>query len=153
MEADFPGIPRTSSNLGICTFAAEGDRFKVELLDLARSSIESEKAATGAELEAWAAARGGSFERLSEAPAWKPEPGSALLSLAKEAFQAVRDKEPELLVTHGGLECGLFRPVYPQWEMISFGPTIRAPHSPNEAAFLPSMPRFWAFLLELLARL
>lgn len=59
-------------------------------------------------------------------------------------------KEPKLMAVHAGLECGLLGKVYPHWDMISFGPTIRSPHSPDEKVNIESVGEFWKYLLETL---
>ena len=83
-------------------------------------------------------------------PGWKPNMKSAILKAASEVYQKKFGKIPDIKAIHAGLECGLLGGVYPNWDMLSFGPTIRFPHSPDEKANIPSVQKFWDFLVELL---
>ena len=83
-------------------------------------------------------------------PGWKPNMNSEILSKMKEIYNARFGRIPEVLGIHAGLECGILGAVYPNWDMISFGPTMRSPHSPDERVNIPSVAKFWDFLLEIL---
>ena len=83
-------------------------------------------------------------------PGWKPNPKSEILNLMKEIYQRKYNKVPEVKAIHAGLECGLLGNAYPNWDMISFGPTIRHPHSPDEKVNIESVSLFWDYLLETL---
>ncbi len=83
-------------------------------------------------------------------PGWRPNMDSSILKLAKEVYQKKFDKVPETKAVHAGLECGLLGGTYPDWDMISFGPTMVAPHSPDERVYIPSVQKFWDYLLEIL---
>ena len=96
---------------------------------------------------------GGSSKGNAGSPAWPPDPSSPLLAIAKKAYREVHGSEAEVRAIHGGLETGLFRPVFPRWDMISIGPTIRYPLSPDEAVDIASVERFWKLLLEIAARI
>jgi dipeptidase D len=65
-------------------------------------------------------------------------------------YQSSFGKAPKIKAIHAGLECGILGGTYPGWDMISFGPTIRFPHSPDEQVNIPSVAKFWDFLLETL---
>ncbi len=86
-------------------------------------------------------------------PGWRPDPDSATLERMKEIYTATFGKIPGVKSLHAGLECGIIGATYPDLEMISFGPTIRYPHSPNEMVDIASVGRFWDFLNAALAKL
>lgn len=154
MEPDIPGLVRSSSNLGILRATASDGAFRAELTTMVRSSSDEEKERYAAAIEAAfdaAASKGWSLERarVSVSPAWEPDPSSPLLAKAKAAFKAMRGFEPKVKSTHGGLECGVFRPLFPDMAMISVGPTIRYPHSPDERVNVASVARAYEFLKSL----
>ncbi|OHD16430.1 MAG: hypothetical protein A2087_11035 [Spirochaetes bacterium GWD1_61_31] len=154
MDAKLPNTIRTSLNLGITSLApSSSGQFELSLGLLVRSSDEAEKLALAATIEAACQAAGGRLERLSVSPAWQPEWDSPLLKTACAVFKQVHGAEANLTVTHGGLECGLFRPLYPRWQMVSLGPNLRFAHSPDEALHIPSVAEFWRYLVALLREL
>ncbi len=153
MEPTMPDITRSSSNLGTIALGPEDGRMVLRSLALVRSSVEADKQRLGAGVEEAFAALGASSRRPSESPSWKPEPTSLILSLAVDEYRKAFGEAPKLLSTHAGLECGVFRPVYPDWEMISIGPTIKFPHSPDERVSVASVRKFWRFLTALVSRL
>ena len=75
---------------------------------------------------------------------------SPILKTMQEVYNAKYDKIPEIKAIHAGLECGILGGKYPHWDMISFGPTIRHPHSPDEKVNIATVGKFWEFLLETL---
>ena len=81
---------------------------------------------------------------------WKPNMKSAILKTMQDVYQKLYGKIPEIKAIHAGLECGLLGGVYPNWDMISFGPTIRYPHSPDEKVLIATVDKFWKFLVETL---
>ena len=81
-------------------------------------------------------------------PGWKPNANSAVLQLMKEGYQSLYGVTPEVKVIHAGLECGLLGEPNPEMDMISFGPTIRGAHSPDERCHIQSVQKFWDFLLH-----
>lgn len=83
-------------------------------------------------------------------PGWKPNPDSRILDIMKQVYANLFDQTPGVKVVHAGLECGLLGSKYPQWDMVSFGPTIRFPHSPDEKVHIQSVARFWDFLVATL---
>ena len=86
-------------------------------------------------------------------PGWKPNPKSPILNTMKSVYQKKYGKEPEIKVIHAGLECGIIGDAYPSMDLISFGPTIRFPHSPDEKVNVPSVGKFWDYLVETLANI
>lgn len=83
-------------------------------------------------------------------PGWQPDSDSNILAIMKNVYNDLFGQEPGVKVVHAGLECGLLGSKYPQWDMISFGPTICFPHSPDEKVHIQSVARFWDFLVATL---
>ncbi len=86
-------------------------------------------------------------------PGWAPNPDSQLLEITKKAHEKLFGTPIKVRAIHAGLECGLFLQKFPQLEMVSFGPTIRGAHSPDERLEIAAVERFWQLLLEVLAAL
>jgi dipeptidase D len=83
-------------------------------------------------------------------PGWKPNPHSEILTVAVESYKRLFGKEPKVKAIHAGLECGLFLEKYPKLDMISFGPTLRGVHTPDERMLIPTVDLFWQHLLDIL---
>ncbi|HOX32961.1 MAG TPA: beta-Ala-His dipeptidase [Spirochaetales bacterium] len=158
MEPDMPGLIRTSLNLGVLAGRAEAGSFRLSTLVMIRSSSDREKAELGARVEAVLAAAAGSGWRVaqsrpSEGPAWPPNLASPLLATARSAYRELFGADPKVSSTHGGLEPSLFRPRFPRWDMISLGPKLLYPHSPDERLEIASVGRSYRFLRALVERL
>lgn len=153
MEPDFDDIPRTSSNLGVFTIRNAGKVLEMESRVLIRSSDNAEKEALAKAIEGHLVGLGADPQRLTETNAWPPDPSGELVGLAVSVHRELFGVDPSVRSTHGGLECALFRTLYPQLHMISLGPTIRFPHSPDERVQVPTVTLFWRYLQALLARL
>ena len=93
---------------------------------------------------------GGNWNIDSGYPAWTYRESSRIRPIAADAFEEVFGVRPEITTIHAGLECGLFLEKYPNLDMISFGPTLRDVHSPNERIKIKTVGLWWAHLLELL---
>ena len=83
-------------------------------------------------------------------PGWKPNPDSAILKEMQDIYEKLYGKKPAIMAVHAGLECGILGSKYPNWDMISFGPTLCSPHSPDERVNIASVGKFWEFLKETL---
>jgi dipeptidase D len=83
-------------------------------------------------------------------PGWKPNIGSPILKLAQSTYKSLFGKEPEVKAVHAGLECGIIGEKYPGMDMVSFGPTMREVHSPNEHLYIDTVEKFYTFLLGIL---
>ncbi|MBP5712868.1 MAG: aminoacyl-histidine dipeptidase [Prevotella sp.] len=83
-------------------------------------------------------------------PAWKMNPNSKMTALAVESYKKLFGKAPKVLGIHAGLECGLFSEKYPNLDMVSFGPTLRGVHSPDERLLIPTVQMVWDHLLDIL---
>ncbi len=85
-----------------------------------------------------------------EYPGWKPNMDSEILKTMGKVYEDLYDHTPEIKAIHAGLECGILGSVYTNWDMISFGPTIRYPHSPDEKVNIETVQRFWNWLIATL---
>ena len=83
-------------------------------------------------------------------PGWKPNPHSEILGVTVESYKRLFGKEPVVRAIHAGLECGLFLTQYPHLDMVSFGPTLRVVHSPDERLLIPTVEMYWKHLLDVL---
>ena len=93
---------------------------------------------------------GAEIKQKDPYPAWKMNPNSQLTKTVVETYKKLFNKEPKVLGIHAGLECGLFSERYPNLDMVSFGPTLRGVHSPDERLHIPTVQMVWDHLLEIL---
>jgi len=142
MSYDIPGLVETSCN--VATVAVDGGSLGV--LVSVRSSTESAKRALARRIEAIAALAGARAEEEGNYPGWKPNMGSELLRVVKDVHERELGADPEVKAIHAGLETGIIGEKYPGMDMISFGPQIEFPHSPDERVRIPSVERFWRLL-------
>ena len=141
-----PDTVETSSNLYIVR-TSEG---LVEIQILVRSSSETMKMALASELESTFALAGARVEFDGAYPGWEPNFKSDILNLMKKIYPQVTGKEADVKMMHAGLECGIIGANYPGLDMISFGPTIKHPHSPNEKVKISTVETFWKLLVAVL---
>lgn len=146
MSDSMPDLVETSNNLAI----VETTEKSAKIYNLMRSSVNSAKDAVGDKITAIAELAGGKIELTGGYPGWNPNMNSPILKTMKEVYLKKYGKEPKIKAIHAGLECGLFGLTYPDWDMISFGPTIRHPHSPDEKVNIESVGKFWDYLVETL---
>ncbi len=146
MSNDFPGVVETSGNLAIVK--TTGDH--TEVLCLLRSSVDSAKTDLAGKVQSVMELAGFTVTHNGAYPGWKPDPGSSILQVMKEVYRCRFGKTPAIKVIHAGLECGIIGDKHPGLDMISFGPTIRYPHSPDEMVNIKTVQKFWDFLLETL---
>ena len=146
MSQSMKGLVETSTNLAIVR-VGQG---KFEALSLTRSSVDSAKEATAWKIAAVFHLIGAEVALSGEYPGWKPNMDSPILKVCQEVYRKEFGKTPEIKAIHAGLECGLLGGVYPRLDMISFGPTIRFPHSPDEKVEIPTVKKFWEFLVAIL---
>jgi dipeptidase D len=146
MIADKPEVVETSTNLSIVW----SDDKQVEIVCLLRSSVDSAKKDLVSAMVAACELAGASPKTNGEYPGWKPNFDSAILKTMKDVYQKLYGKTPEVKVIHAGLECAVFGKNYPDMDYISFGPTIQHPHSPGEKVNIPSVAKFWDYLVETL---
>ena len=142
MIPDAPEVVETSSNLSIVT-ANEG---VAEVMILVRSSSETQKYTLASELESTFSLAGARVVFDGAYPGWEPNLQSAILNTMRPLYPQVLGREAEVKMMHAGLECGIIGSAYPGLDMISFGPTIKHPHSPEEKVNIPSVENFWKIL-------
>lgn len=95
---------------------------------------------------------GAEVEHSGSYPGWKLDPSAPMLGLMRDLYIELYKEDPKVMACHAGLECGLLGQNYPDMEMISFGPTIRHPHSPDEKVNIASVAKFWNYFVEALKR-
>lgn len=147
MSPDVPDLVESSNNVARVELL-NGD---LKILNLSRSSVESSKASVAEQLTSVFELAGMNFELSGSYPGWKPKPGSEIVQLMEKIYKEDFGTEPQVVACHAGLECGIIGANYPTMEMVSFGPTIRGAHSPEEKANIPSVQKYWKFLKQILA--
>ena len=148
MVADMDDLVETSSNLATIDFVPSKPTLSV--LSSQRSALMSRLSEITDRIEAIASLAGATTTEENSYPAWEPNMSSPLLTRCIRIYKEQFNKEPEVKAIHAGLECGLIGAKKKGMDMISFGPTIRFPHSPGEKLFVPSIPKVWRFLIRLL---
>jgi dipeptidase D len=146
MSDSMPGVVETSTNLSI----VQSEKGKIEIKCLARSFVNTARDGIASSLESCFKLAGAKVEIYGAYPGWKPNPSSEILKIAKQTFLELKGIEPGVVAMHAGLECGILGATYPNWDMISIGPTIQNPHSPDERVHVQSVGRFWKVLLRIL---
>lgn len=148
MSDTMPGLVETSSNLAI----VKSDMYTktIRIACLMRSSVDSARTDLGSRMESVFKLAGAEVTLTGGYPGWKPNMDSPILKTMQEVYQKKFGRIPEIKAIHAGLECGILGGTYPEWDMISFGPTIRSPHSPDERVNIESVIKFWDFLVETL---
>ena len=146
---DIPGLVQTSTNLAIVE--TKGD--EVSFATSQRSSVESAKKDAGRTMAASMELAGLAVTQGDGYPGWKPNVSSPILGVAKTVHAELFGAEPEIKAIHAGLECGIIGEKFPGMDTISFGPTIRNAHSPDECVSIPSVANFWNYLTALLPRM
>jgi len=146
MSKDMAGLVETSLNLAI--MKTDGKKFTI--MALLRSSVDTAKDVLAERLVCLAELAGGSCKLTGAYPGWKPNMKSGLLKMMKQTYKKLYKKEPAVVAIHAGLECGLLGGKYPEMEMISFGPTLNSPHSPDERCNIASVKKFYDYLVAAL---
>lgn len=147
MSQDVPGLVETSTNLASVKMA-EGHHIIIGTSQRSSTTSSKEDIAT---MVRTVLTMGGAEVAWSDGyPGWKPNPHSEILGVAVDSYKRLFGREPEVKAIHAGLECGLFLSKYPHMDMISFGPTLRWVHTPDERMYIPSVERFWEHLLDIL---
>ena len=149
MSPDVADLVETSNNIA----RVELNNGELKILNLSRSSIESGKFAVAEQLKSVYELAGMNVEFGGSYPGWKPKPGSEIVQIMEKIYEKRFGDKPQVVACHAGLECGIIGANYPDMEMVSFGPTIRGAHSPDERANIPSVQKFWGFLKEILANI
>lgn len=146
MSQAMKGLVETSNNLAIVRVS----KGKFEAHNLTRSSVDTSKVSTAWRIAAVFHLIDSKVTLTGSYPGWKPNMESAILKTMSGIYKKLFGKTPEIKAIHAGLECGLLGGVYPNLDMISFGPTIKYPHSPDEKVEIASVKKFYDFLCETL---
>jgi dipeptidase D len=145
---DIPDLVETSTNLASVKFIED----RIVVTTSQRSSVASAKKDVCDMVESVFRLAGADIEHSDGYPGWKPNKNSEILRLTTEAYQHLFKEQPKVLAIHAGLECGLIGALYPGMDMVSFGPTIKGAHSPDERLEIKSVMKFWDLLTEVLMR-
>ncbi len=146
MSDDIAGVVETSLNVGVITT----ENNSITILCLIRSLIDSGRCmvegmlSSIAELANTEACFSGTY------PGWKPDADSEIMHIFSDVYQDIYGNKPNIMVIHAGLECGLFKNPYPNMDMISFGPTIKFPHSPDEQVKIDTVALYWEQMVAIL---
>lgn len=146
MSPDIDGLVETSSSLA--RVIVNDGSFVTQSLQ--RSSVESTKADVANAIRAAFETAGIAVVQTGDYPGWQPNPNSEILTLMHQLYVKRFNEEPQIKACHAGLECGILGKHLPGVDMISFGPNIRAAHSPDEKVQISSVQKFWGFFLEVL---
>tara|TARA_R110001592_G_scaffold60710_1_gene184832 strand:+ start:333 stop:1796 length:1464 start_codon:yes stop_codon:yes gene_type:complete len=148
MSDDIDGIVESSLNIGVIHTRGK----KLNALVLIRSLHDDGSLETQRTVQSVFELAGASIEFSGAYPGWKPNPDSAIMKTVRDTYQELFNKNPAVMVIHAGLECGLFKSAYPHWDMVSIGPTIKFPHSPDEKIEIASVEQYWQLLVAVLAK-
>ncbi len=146
MSPDMKDLTETSNNIAKVT--VENGYITIE--NLTRSSVDSSKIDLAQSLRSSFELAGYEVAFTGSYPGWQPNVNSAILGVMTTIYTQMFNKKPNVVACHAGLECGILGTHYPEMDMISFGPTIRGAHSPDERANIKSTEKFWTYLLEIL---
>lgn len=146
MSNDMEGLVETSTNLAV----VKSENGRINVLCLLRSSVDTAREDLKNMFRSVFEPAGAEVTFDGEYPGWKPNMDSPILKIMQEVYRKNFGKVPEIKAIHAGLECGLLGGVYPNLDMISFGPTIRFPHSPDEKVNIETVKKFWEFLVATL---
>jgi len=149
MHAELKGLVETSTNLAILRTLKD----KATILCSSRSSAASALEGTRQAIKAVADLTGARIKQPEGYPAWTPNMGSALLATMKGIYKSAFGQEPVIGAIHAGLECGIIGEKFPGMDMISFGPNLQNPHSPDERVEAASVERFWTLVVAALKSL
>src|SRR5208283_1753402 len=149
MSPDVPGLVQNSTNLAILSLNAD----VAEIVTSQRSAIETSKHAVAQTVATVFRMAGFDVEHSGSYPGWKPEPTSEIVKKLQAVHEQLFGNPAKLIAMHAGLECGVIGEKYPGMQMVSFGPTIIDPHSPNERVQISTVQSFWKFLKAVLEKI
>lgn len=149
MSPDIEGLVEASSSLA--RVIIKNGEFTTQSLQ--RSSVESSKNDVSNSLIAAFESMGCEVVQSGDYPGWQPNPNSQILNLMKDIYIEKYNEMPQIKACHAGLECGILSEHLPEVDMISFGPNIRAAHSPDEKVQISSVQKFWDYLLTVLKQI
>ncbi len=146
MSQSMPGLTETSINLAI----VRSGRGHIRVASLLRSAVDESKAELARCVRYIFEFAGAQVKFSGGYCGWIPKPDAPVIKLLNDTYKKMYGKPMSILATHGGLECALLGAKYPNWEMVSIGPTVRYPHSPDEKVHIPSVQQTWDFLKAVL---
>ncbi len=149
MSPDVAGLVEASNNVA----RIEVKNGAVKVLNLTRSSVDSSKNDVANQLKAAFESNAFSVDFSGGYPGWKPKPDAEIIKIMTDIYEKDFGEKPMVVACHAGLECGIIGTNYPKMEMVSFGPTIKGAHSPDERASISSLQKFWKYLQEVLANI
>ncbi len=147
MSANMPGLVETSTNLASVKFIGDS---KIRIETSQRSSVESAKYDMAQTVASVFKLAGAKVKHGDGYPGWKPNTDSEIMKITEASYKKLFNQTPDVKAIHAGLECGLFLEKYPYLDMISFGPTIKGAHSPDERMNIPTVQKFWDLLVDVL---
>ncbi|MPQ46253.1 beta-Ala-His dipeptidase [Marinifilum sp. N1E240] len=147
MSSKMPGMVETSTNLASVKFTEDEN---ILITTSQRSDVDSEKYNIAQMVGSALTMGGAKIEHTDGYPGWAPNPNSEILTVAAESYERLFEVKPIVRSIHAGLECGLFLEKYPEMDMISFGPTLRDVHSPDERINIETVDKFWKHLVDIL---
>ena len=154
MSREIPNFVETSTNLASIKMDDGGNSNpQIHIATSQRSSVESAKFAAAQKIEATFRMIGAHVSHGDGYPGWTPNPSSRVLKVGVETYKAMFGHDPVVRAIHAGLECGLIGEKYPKMDMISYGPTLRGVHSPDERIEIKTVQMFWDLTLQLLKNL
>jgi dipeptidase D len=145
-----PGLVETSTNLASVKFINVNE---IQVVTSQRSSLDSAKKDISDRVESAFKMGKARITRSTGYPGWKPNVNSQILKITEESYVGLFGNKPVVRAIHAGLECGLFLEKYPDLDMVSFGPTIRGAHSPEERLNIDSTVKFWKLLTDVLSKI
>jgi len=148
MSPDIPGLVQTSTNLGVLDMKDDVVGFYM----LHRSSIDASKMAVADRVTAHCALAGFEATHIGGYPGWRPDPDSGLVKLIDGVHRDVFGAGMKIVAIHAGLECGIIGEKYPGMQMVSIGPDMWDVHTPDEHLSVPSVAKFWKFLMAVLEK-
>ena len=146
MSQSMPGLTETSINLAI----VKSGNGKIVVSALLRSAVDESKMELADRVKYIFEAFGAKITFSGGYSGWIPKPDTPMIALLNDIHTKMFGKPMNVLATHGGLECALLGAKYPHWEMVSIGPTIMYPHSPDEKVNIKSVQNSWEFLKAIL---
>ncbi len=139
MSNDIPGLVETSTNLAVVETVGKN----INIVTSQRSPVASQNVDITSQVTAVLKLAGADISYGDGYPGWAPDINSGILKVFKSTFTKMYGKEPEVTAIHAGLECGIIKEKYPDMDMISFGPTMKDVHSPDEKLQISTVPEFY----------
>ncbi len=147
MSQEISGFVETSTNLASVKMKENN---KIVISTSQRSSLNSARRSAAERIESIFRLAGAHITHESEYPGWKPNINSRILQISRDSYKRIFDTDPVVRAIHAGLECGLFLDIYPELDMISFGPTVKGAHAPGERLEIATVEKFWKLLVDIL---